>query len=563
MAEIKRLRLVAGNKVTLIIPMQKVVFTQAGKTTENYYPPTGTEIGVTLQGQYRKYEFVPTVTENNIIFTDNGTLAVGEYAVVITVKEPDDTKRRSKWLMVVTVYDSNEPVVSEFDDFPDYAEGAIIEGSVFFFAKGDKGDPGEGVPEGGATGQVLRKKSNEDYDTEWADESVTSVNGKTGAVTLIAEDVKALPDSTPIPDSTSDLLNDSGFITKTVDDLVNYYLKRDIYTKDEVQQIVSAIKQFRYEVVPTLPEPSAETMHCIYLAPSADPQAQNIKDEYITIQSDSQRDVYFWEQIGSTAIDLSGYYTSAETDNAISNALTAALADYTTTNDLTILLAGKQDKEVGKGLSTNDFTDTDKAKVDALKTVATTGSYNDLIDKPTIPAAQVNSDWDAVSGVAQILNKPTIPAAQVNSDWNASSGVAQILNKPTNVSAFNNDAGYLTQHQDISGKQDKMSIVTWPSISDTVTVVTGSYNKLSPVNTINTLQIRLSHNSENKIQTVVIYMETGTTPAITWVPSTSGEAIYIADGFEIEASSTYEVSALWNGTNWYVAGIKLINTASV
>ena len=44
-------------------------------------------------------------------------------------------------------------------------------------AKGDKGDPGEGVPEGGATGQVLRKKSNEDYDTEWADESVTSVNG--------------------------------------------------------------------------------------------------------------------------------------------------------------------------------------------------------------------------------------------------------------------------------------------------------------------------------------------------------------------------------------------------
>ncbi len=46
-------------------------------------------------------------------------------------------------------------------------------------------------------------------------------------------------------------------------------------------------------------------------------------------------------------------------------------------------------------------------------------------------AAQVNSDWNAVSGVAEILNKPTIPAAQVNSDWNAVSGVAQILNKPT------------------------------------------------------------------------------------------------------------------------------------
>ena len=114
-----------------------------------------------------------------------------------------------------------------------------------------------------------------------------------------------------------------------------------------------------------------------------------------------------------------------------------------------------------------------------LATVATTGDYDDLTNKPTIPAAQVNSDWDANSGVEQILNKPslatvattgsynnlankpalnnviisghktssdyglfsgdyndlsnkpTIPAAQVNSDWNASSGIAQILNKPT------------------------------------------------------------------------------------------------------------------------------------
>lgn len=44
-----------------------------------------------------------------------------------------------------------------------------------------------------------------------------------------------------------------------------------------------------------------------------------------------------------------------------------------------------------------------------LANVATSGSYNDLSNKPTIPAAQVNSDWNASSGVAQILNKPTIP----------------------------------------------------------------------------------------------------------------------------------------------------------
>ena len=40
--------------------------------------------------------------------------------------------------------------------------------------------------------------------------------------------------------------------------------------------------------------------------------------------------------------------------------------------------------------------------------------YTDLFGLPTIPAAQVNADWTATSGVAEILNKPTtISAAQV------------------------------------------------------------------------------------------------------------------------------------------------------
>ena len=103
-----------------------------------------------------------------------------------------------------------------------------------------------------------------------------------------------------------------------------------------------------------------------------------------------------------------------------------------------------------------------------LSAVAFSGNYNDLLHKSTIPAAQVNSDWNAISGVARILNKPTIPtktsdltndsgfvessdlatvatsgdyddltnkptipAAQVNSDWDSTSGVSEILNKPT------------------------------------------------------------------------------------------------------------------------------------
>jgi hypothetical protein len=51
-----------------------------------------------------------------------------------------------------------------------------------------------------------------------------------------------------------------------------------------------------------------------------------------------------------------------------------------------------------------------KANSADLATVATTGDYNDLDNLPSIPAAQVNADWNATSGVAEILNKPTIPS---------------------------------------------------------------------------------------------------------------------------------------------------------
>jgi hypothetical protein len=47
------------------------------------------------------------------------------------------------------------------------------------------------------------------------------------------------------------------------------------------------------------------------------------------------------------------------------------------------------------------------ALVASLSAAAFSGSYNDLLNKPSIPAAQVNSDWNALSGAAQILNKPT------------------------------------------------------------------------------------------------------------------------------------------------------------
>ena len=93
---------------------------------------------------------------------------------------------------------------------------------------------------------------------------------------------------------------------------------------------------------------------------------------------------------------------------------------------------------------------------DDLAEVATSGSYNDLSDKPTLFSGNYND----------LSNKPTIPAAQVNADWNSTSGVSRILNKPTiptvptKVSSFTNDAGYLTQHQSLANYYTKSEIDT-------------------------------------------------------------------------------------------------------
>jgi len=52
-----------------------------------------------------------------------------------------------------------------------------------------------------------------------------------------------------------------------------------------------------------------------------------------------------------------------------------------------------------------------KANTADISAVGFSNDYDDLDNKPTIPAAQVNSDWNATSGVAEILNKPTIPTS--------------------------------------------------------------------------------------------------------------------------------------------------------
>lgn len=125
-------------------------------------------------------------------------------------------------------------------------------------------------------------------------------------------------DDIEVPTKTSDLTNDSGFIDKTVNDLVNYYTKNDTYSKTEVNTLISGLKTINYEIVSTLPTPSATTYFneskTIYMTPISSGSGDNYYNEYITTRSGSEGAyTYSWELIGSTQVDLTNYVQKSTT----------------------------------------------------------------------------------------------------------------------------------------------------------------------------------------------------------------------------------------------------------
>ena len=178
-----------------------------------------------------------------------------------------------------------------------------------------------------------------------------------------------------------------------------------------------------------------------------------------------------------------------------------------------------------------------KANTADLAEVATSGSYNDLTDKPTIPAAQVQSDWNEsdTTSKAYILNKPTIPTV------------------PTNVSAFTNDAGYITA-SDVANKQDKMPIIQVASGTTAINAAVNTYYEVA--GEVGTLAITLPTPTDlTKVSMVVVHLTAGTTPNVV-IGST--ETIDYSAAYDISASKEYEINCMYNGDKWIVADMEVV-----
>ena len=188
----------------------------------------------------------------------------------------------------------------------------------------------------------------------------------------------------------------------------------------------------------------------------------------------------------------------------------------------------------------------DYAKSADLSTVATSGSYEDLTNKPTIPAAyelpvasttilggvKVGSGLEITNGVLSatgggvadavdwskvqnkpnfanvatsgnyndLINKPTIPSvAGLASEAYVNEKVAAIVipEVPTKVSELENDKGYLTEHQSLEG---------YAKTADLAQVAkTGSYNDLIDKPTIpSTTGLASTKYVDDKVAAIVI-----------------------------------------------------------
>ena len=63
----------------------------------------------------------------------------------------------------------------------------------------------------------------------------------------------------------------------------------------------------------------------------------------------------------------------------------------------------------------------------SFSAVSMSGDYNDLINKPP-SSSQVNSDWNASSGVASILNKPALASVATSGAYSDLSGLPSLFN---------------------------------------------------------------------------------------------------------------------------------------
>lgn len=232
----------------------------------------------------------------------------------------------------------------------------------------------------------------------------------------------------------------NGVITlgsETITPLTSHQSLDNYYTKTEVDSRVSAIPKFAISVVAALPTSDISTT-TIYLLKTGS-ETNNLYTEYIYVDSK-------WETLGTQKMDMSDYLTKTDASNIyLGKTAAAASANKLNTN------AGSATQPVyfnnGIPVATTytlgasvpsgaKFTDTvythpsthPASMITGLASVATSGSYNDLTERPTIPASLTVDSELSSSSTNPVQNKVITEALENVSEVASNADIDAALN---------------------------------------------------------------------------------------------------------------------------------------
>lgn len=253
-----------------------------------------------------------------------------------------------------------------------------------------------------------------------------------------------------IPTKTSDLTNDNGFLSSVPEE---YVTETELNAKGYLteHQDISGKADKSY-VDTELAKKSDKTHTHSYNDLSDKPTIPSIdglatKKELTDGLATKSDTTHTHDQYLTEHQDLSDYALKTELPSVPtktsqltndSGFITSIPSEYITETELN-----------AKGYLTEHQDISGKANISDLSTVATSGSYNDLTNKPTIPnkTSQLQND----SGYLTSIPNEYVTDEELNAKGYLTSIPSEYITE-TEL----NSKGYLTQHQDISGKVDKV-----------------------------------------------------------------------------------------------------------
>lgn len=245
----------------------------------------------------------------------------------------------------------------------------------------------------------------------------------------------------------------TGVTTPTTIPLTDIFNPDDYYDKDAVDDLITNVQAGIVDIADNLTtddsskalsakqgkvlqDNKANKNELTITAVTGDATKKNIQ-----LKSGTSQEVLIAHQDISGKADKSTTVTNVfydTTNNKLTKTINGSTSDIVTASD--IVTDGGGYKKPNTGIPATDLEgDIPTSKITGLNTVATSGSYSDLSNKPkldtTATTAQTTSSTEEITGIVK-LHK--IAKTGTYSD---------LVGKPSNVSSFTNDAGYQTSSQ--------------------------------------------------------------------------------------------------------------------